>query len=54
MCRLKDGKILADYIKGSEVKIIEDCGHMMLLEEADQTLEILKKFIADNYPLPIS
>ena len=48
---LKDGKILADYIKGSEVKIIEDCGHMMLLEEADQTLEILKKFIAKNYPL---
>ena len=54
MCRLKDGKILADYIKDSEVKIIEDCGHMMLLEEADQTLEILKKFIAENYPLPIS
>ena len=52
MCRLKDGKILADYIKGSEVKIIEDCGHMMLLEEADQTLEILKKFIAEHYPLP--
>jgi len=49
---LKDGKILADYIKGSEVKIIEDCGHMMLLEEADQTLEILKKFIAEHYPLP--
>jgi len=24
---------------------------MMLLEEADQTLEILKKFIAKNYPL---
>ena len=54
MCRLKDGKILADYIKGSEVKIIENCGHMMLLEEADQTLEILKKFIAEHYPLPVS
>jgi len=24
---------------------------MMLLEEADQTLEILKKFIGTNYPL---
>ena len=23
-----------------------------LLEEADQTLEILKKFIAEHYPLP--
>ena len=51
MCRLKDGKILADYIKGSEVHVIENCGHMMLLEEADQTLEILKKFILENDPI---
>ena len=50
MCRLKDGKILADYIKGSEVKIIEDCGHMMLLEEADRVLKVLKKFITTNFP----
>ena len=38
MCRLKDGKKLADHIKGSDVHVIKNCGHMMLLEEADQTL----------------
>ena len=51
MCRLKDGKELASMIKGSEVHIIENCGHMMLLEEADQTLEILKKFILEKDPI---
>ena len=50
MCRLKDGKKLADHIRNSEVHIIKNCGHMMLLEEADQTLAILKKFIKTNYP----
>jgi len=50
MCRVKDGKKLADYIKSSEVHIIENCGHMMLLEEADKTLAILKNFIKKNYP----
>ena len=51
MCRLKDGKKLADHINGSEVYIIENCGHMMLLEEADKTLSILKKFILEKYPV---
>jgi pimeloyl-ACP methyl ester carboxylesterase len=51
MCRLKDGQKLADHIKGSEVHVIKNCGHMMLLEEADQTLAILKKFILDKYPI---
>ena len=50
MCRLKDGKKLADHIKNSEVHIIKNCGHMMLLEEADKTLSILKNFITENYP----
>jgi len=50
MCRLKDGQKLANYIKNSEVHVIKNCGHMMLLEEADQTLAILKKFIVANYP----
>ena len=51
MCRLKDGKKLADHIKGSDVHVIKNCGHMMLLEEADQTLAILKKFILEKYPI---
>ena len=52
MCPVKEGKKLADLIDGSKIEIIDNCGHMMLLEEADQTLEILKKFIAEHYPLP--
>ena len=50
MCRLKDCQKLADHIAGSEVHVIKNCGHMMLLEEADQTLAILKKFILEKYP----
>ena len=50
MCRLKDGKKLADQIKGSEVQIIQNCGHMMLLEEADRVLKVLKQFILEHYP----
>ena len=50
MCPVKEGEKLADKIKKSEVKIIEKSGHMMLLEEADKTLAILKKFILEKYP----
>ena len=50
MCPIKEGKKLADNIENSEVEIIENCGHMILLEEAGQSLEILKKFIKKNHP----
>ena len=43
-------KKLAEHIQNSEVEIIENCGHMILLEEAGQSLEILKKFIRKNHP----
>ena len=33
-----------------EVEIIENCGHMILLEEAGTSLELLKKFIRKNHP----
>ena len=39
-----------ENIENSEVEIIENCGHMILLEEAGQSLEILKKFIRKNHP----
>ena len=51
MCPVKAGKKLAENIQNSEVKIIENCGHMILLEEAGQSLEILKKFIRKNHPI---
>ena len=50
MCPVREGKKLADSIVGSEIKIIENCGHMILLEEASQALKILKRFIKKNHP----
>ena len=50
MCPVKEGKKLADLIDGSKVEIIDNCGHMMLLEEADRVLKVLKNFILINYP----
>ena len=43
-------KKLADLIEGSKVDIIDNCGHMMLLEEADRVLKVLKSFVLENYP----
>ena len=51
MCPVKEGKKLADLIKGSKVEIIDNCGHMMLLEEADKVLKVLKEFILTNFPV---
>ena len=50
MCPVKEGKKLAESINGSQVEIIPDCGHMILLEKADEALAILKKFIITNHP----
>ena len=50
MCPVKEGRKLADLIDGSKVDIIDNCGHMMLLEEADRVLKVLKEFIVTNYP----
>ena len=51
MTPVKEGKKLADSIKGSEIEVIDNCGHMILLEEADKALAILKKFIRKNHPI---
>ena len=50
MIPVKEGKKLADNITNSEVVIIPKCGHMILLEQADQALAALKKFIKKNHP----
>ena len=50
MIPVKEGKKLAENIDNSEVVIIPECGHMILLEQADQALKILKKFIKKNHP----
>ncbi len=50
MCPVSEGKKLAEAISNSEIEIINNCGHMILLEEADKSLSILKKFIRKNHP----
>ena len=45
MCPVKEGKKLANLIDGSKVEIIDNCGHMMLLEEADRVLKVLKNLL---------
>ena len=50
MVPLEVGNKMATMIKNSKKKIIDNCGHMILLEEAGQSLEILKKFIRKNHP----
>ena len=50
MCPLKEGIRLAQAIDNSEVEIIKNCGHMILLEEADQALAALKRFVTENHP----
>jgi pimeloyl-ACP methyl ester carboxylesterase len=50
MCPVKEGKKLADLIDNSRVEVIDNCGHMMLLEEADRVLKVLKQFILEHYP----
>ena len=51
MCPVKEGKKLADLIDGSQIEIIDNCGHMMLLEEADKVLNVLKRFILTYFPI---
>ena len=41
---------LDNRISGSKVDVIDNCGHMMLLEEADRVLKVLKSFITTHYP----
>ena len=51
MCSLKAGKKFSSIINNSNMYIINNCGHMMHLEEANTTLTILKKFIEKNHPV---
>ena len=54
MCPVSEGKKLAEAISNSEIEIIDNCGHMILLEEADKSLSILKKFIRKNHPAKLN
>ncbi len=49
MVPLEKGKKMASKIKNSELRIIEECGHMILFEKAFEMREIVKNFIEKNH-----
>ncbi len=46
MTPLKEGKALAQLIKGARLEILDGAGHMMMLEQPDRTLDALADFLA--------
>ena len=45
MAPLKVGLKMAEQIKNSEIKIINDCGHMIIFEKAFEMRKLVKEFI---------
>ncbi len=45
MTLARSGKELAAAIKGAELDVLPDCGHMMMVEQPDLTLDRLRKFL---------
>ena len=45
MTPAKSGRKLAEMIPDARVEVIADCGHMMMTEKPDQTLDALKSFL---------
>jgi pimeloyl-ACP methyl ester carboxylesterase len=43
MTSVKAARPLIDAIKGAQVEVIPDCGHMMMVEMPDQTLDALRR-----------
>ena len=49
MVPLDKGKQMAEKIKNSELKIIQECGHMIIIEKAFEMREIVRNFIDRNH-----
>ena len=49
MVPLDKGKQMAKKIKNSELKIIQECGHMIIIEKAFEMREIVRNFIDRNH-----
>ncbi len=45
MTLTKAGNELAGAIAGAQVDVLPDCGHMMMVEQPDMTLDLLKAFL---------
>ena len=47
----RKGKEIANEIQGAKTHLIKDCGHMIMLEQADECLIALKKLFKNiNFP----
>jgi len=44
----KQGEKLAAEITNAKTHLIQDCGHMMMLEKSDQTLQALKAHLSST------
>ncbi len=49
MVPVDKGKQMAEKIKNSELKIIQECGHMIIIEKAFEMREIVRNFIDRNH-----
>jgi 3-oxoadipate enol-lactonase len=41
----KFSKIIQDEIKGSELVLLEDCGHVAIFEKYKEIIDLIKKWI---------
>ena len=46
MTPARNARALADAIPGAQMAVIEDAGHMMMIEQPDRTLDALRAFFA--------
>jgi pimeloyl-ACP methyl ester carboxylesterase len=45
---VKYGRFLAEHIPGARLAVIENAGHMMMLEQPNQVTEAVLKFLKEN------
>ena len=45
MIKLENGKEFSELISGSEIHVIKDCGHMIILEKAFEMREKIVEFL---------
>jgi len=48
MTPARQGAKVAEAIKGAQLVVLPDCGHMMMVEQPDATLDALVGFLADR------
>ena len=49
MVSLNKGKKMVEKIKNSQLKVLKECGHMIIFEKAFEMREIVKNFVLKNH-----